>query len=176
MTKPATIHPYPVVNAGPDLVVLEGGQTIINATATGSTSYVYAWTPQSYLSNPSILQPITKPATDITYILSVTGTGGCISTDNVFVKVLLSPEIPSAFSPNGDGINDVWNIKYISSYPGAVIQVFDRYGKKVFTSTGYNTPWDGKIGGKLLPVGVYYYIIDPKNGRKATNGSVTIVY
>jgi len=69
----------------------------------------------------------------------------------------------------------VWNIKYISSYPGAVIQVFDRYGKQVFTSTGYNVPWDGKVGGKNVPVGVYYYIIDPKNGRKATTGSVSLV-
>jgi gliding motility-associated-like protein len=176
MSKPVTVHPYPVVNAGPDLVVLEGGQTTINATATGSSSFVYAWTPVTYLSNPLILKPITKPSTDISYLLTVTGTGGCVSSDDVFVKVLLAPEIPTAFSPNGDGINDVWNIKYISSYPGAVIQVFDRYGKQVFISTGYSTPWDGKINGKNVPLGVYYYVIDPKNGRKPTNGSVTIVY
>lgn len=175
ITKIVTVHPYPIVNAGPDLFVLQGGQTTIAATVTGSSNYSYNWSPAAYLNSNTILQPITKPATDITYTLRVTGAGGCSSTDNVFVKVLLDPEVPTAFSPNGDGINDVWNIKYISSYPGAVITVFDRYGKQVFVSTGYNTPWDGTFSGKPLPVGTYYYIIDPKNGRKPSTGSVTIV-
>lgn len=175
VTKNVIVHPYPVVNAGPDLFVLEGGQTTIAATATGSSNYVYSWSPATYLNSSTVLQPVTKPATDITYTLRVTGAGGCSSTDNVFVKVLLDPDVPNAFSPNGDGINDIWNIKYISSYPGAIIKVFDRYGKQVFTSTGYNTPWDGQFAGKPLPVGTYYYIIDPKNGRKPSTGSVTIV-
>ncbi len=173
--KTAVVNPYPVVSAGPDLHVLEGGQATIKATATGSSAYQYLWTPASYLSNPNVLQPITKPLADITYTLKVTGAGGCSSSDQVFVKLLLNPEIPNAFSPNGDGINDTWNIKYIDSYPGAIIQVFDRYGKQVFYSTGYNKQWDGTINGKPVPVGVYYYIIDPKNGRQPTNGSVTVV-
>ena len=103
------------------------------------------------------------------------GAGGCSSSDDVFVKVLLAPVIPNVFSPNGDGINDVWNIRYLNSYIGASVKVFDRYGKMIFESIGYNTPWDGKKAGKELPVGVYYYIIDPKNGRKAMSGSVTIL-
>lgn len=173
--KQATAHPFPLVNAGPNLFVLEGGQAIIQATATGSSSYSFAWSPASYLSNASILNPITKPVSDITYTLNVTGTGGCQSNDAVFVKVLLAPVIPNAFSPNGDGINDVWSIKYLDSYPGTVVQVFDRYGRQIFMSTGYNTPWNGRFQNKDLPVGVYYYIIDPKNGRKTITGSVTII-
>lgn len=175
VVKPLTVHPYPVVNAGPDLVVLEGGQATINATATGSSNYTYLWTPATHLSSATVLTPVTRPTNDITYRLTVTGAGGCARSDDVFVKVLFDPVVPNGFSPNGDGINDVWNIKYISSYPGAVIQVFDRYGKQVFSSMGYNTPWDGKLNGADLPVGTYYYIIDPKNGRKARSGSVTIL-
>ncbi len=173
--KTAVVNPYPVVSAGPDLHVLEGGQATIKATATGSSAYQYLWTPASYLSNPNVLQPITKPLADITYTLKVTGAGGCITSDDVFIKVLLAPQIPNAFSPNGDGINDTWNIKYIDSYPGAIIQVFDRYGRQVFYSVGYNQQWVGKLNGKDLPVGVYYYIIDPKNGRTPINGSVTLI-
>ncbi|HSC52466.1 MAG TPA: PKD domain-containing protein [Phnomibacter sp.] len=175
VTKTANVHPYPVVNAGPDLFVLEGGQAIIKATATGSSNYQYAWTPITFLNNPAIEHPTTKPLNDITYTLTVTGEGNCSSSDEVFVNMLEKPVIPNAFSPNGDGINDVWQIKYISSYPGAVVQVFDRYGKQIFMSTGYNTPWDGKQGGKELPIGVYYYVIDPKNGREPMKGSVTLI-
>lgn len=169
------VHPFPVVNAGPDLFVLEGGQAIIPATVSGSSNYVYSWSPATDLSNANTLQPVVRPAFDRTYTLTVAGAGGCSSTDDLFVKVLLAPVIPNAFSPNGDGINDVWTIRYLDSYVGAIIRVFDRYGKNVFTSTGYQVPWNGKYKDKDVPVGVYYYIIDPKNGRKPISGSVTIV-
>jgi gliding motility-associated-like protein len=175
VTKTAVVHPYPVVNAGPDQVVLEGGEATLRATATGSSNYQFLWTPATWLNNANILQPISKPQGDIAYTLKVTGAGGCSATDDVFVKLLLAPEIPNAFSPNGDAINDTWVIKYLDSYPGATVQVFDRYGKLVFSSTGYQSPWDGKLNGVYVPVGVYYYVIEPKNGRKPYQGSVTIV-
>ena len=79
------------------------------------------------------------------------------------------------FSPNGDGINDTWKIQYLESYPGATIDVFNRYGQKVFSSLGYNKEWDGTFKGNPLPVGTYYYIINPKNGRALINGSITII-
>ena len=85
------------------------------------------------------------------------------------------PEIPNAFSPNGDGINDVWRIKYLEFYSEATVQIFNRYGQLVYLTTGYNVPWDGNFKGTPLPVGTYYYIINPKNGREIMKGSVTIV-
>lgn len=173
--KVPVVYPFPVANAGPDLFVLAGGQATIAATASGSSNYSYQWSPAIELNNAKVLQPITKPSADRTYKLTVTGAGGCSSSDEVFVKVLLAPVIPNVFSPNGDGINDVWNIRYLNSYVGATVKVFDRYGKIIFENTGYQTPWDGKFKGKDLPVGVYYYIIDPKNGRQPMTGSVTIV-
>jgi gliding motility-associated-like protein len=93
----------------------------------------------------------------------------------VFIKVLFSPVIPTAFSPNGDGINDTWTIRYLDSYPGATVKVFDRYGRLVYNSVGYNSPWNGNFNGAQLPTGVYYYVIDPKNGRKVMQGSVTLI-
>jgi gliding motility-associated-like protein len=175
LSKSVTVHPFPVVDAGPDQFVLQGGQAILRGSATGSGNYTYLWAPPTWLSNPNILQPLTKAEGDITYKLTVTGDGGCASSDEVFVKSLLKPEIFNAFSPNGDGINDTWIIRYLDTYPGAIVQVFDRYGKSILKSTGYNKAWDGTISGSPIPAGVYYYIVDPKNGLKPMTGSVTII-
>ena len=176
MTETVIVHDYPVVNAGPDMFVLQDGTGTINATATGN-GLQYAWLPVLYLDSPNVLKPkVIFPQDDITYTLTVTGLGGCQSTDQVFVKVLKTPQVPNAFSPNGDGINDRWNIKYLESYPGCTVEVFNRQGQLVFASTdGYTKPWDGTNKGNVLPVGTYYYVIDPKNGRKKLSGSITIL-
>ncbi len=176
MIKNVTVHGYPVVNAGPDVFVLEGGYITLNPTVTGS-GLTYQWTPNTlgYLDNPNIRNPRFTPGNDQLYTLTVTGDGGCVSTDDLFVKVLRSPMVPNAFSPNGDGINDTWVIEYLDSYPGCTIEVYDRYGKRVFFSEGYKTAWNGTVNGQPLPVGVYYYIINPKNGRQQMNGSLTIL-
>ncbi|MES2777262.1 MAG: PKD domain-containing protein [Bacteroidota bacterium] len=170
------VYPYPLVSAGPDLVVLQGGQVRINATVSAASGYRYRWTPSTWLDNDSIQTPtVIMPQNDITYKVVVTADGGCSAEDEVFVKLLLAPVIPNAFSPNRDGINDTWVIQYLESYPGATIQVFDRYGRIVFNTVGYNKPFDGKLNGTDLPVGVYYYIVDPKNGRKPMTGSITLL-
>ena len=175
VVKSVIVHPYPVVNAGADFVVLEGGQKPLLATVSGGSNYQYQWLPVSFLNDPAVLQPVTTPKNDVTYTLTVTSLGGCTSSDDVFVKLLLKPEIPNAFSPNGDGINDTWTIKYLDSYPGATVQLFDRYGRQVLNSVGYNRAWDGKQNGVVVPIGVYYYIVDPKNGRSPITGSVTVL-
>ena len=87
----------------------------------------------------------------------------------------MAPTIPNVFSPNGDGIHDVWEIQYLESYPGATIDVFDRGGRLLYSSINYAKQWDGKFNGNPLPVGTYYYIINPKNGRNVISGSVTII-
>ncbi|MFO7658945.1 MAG: gliding motility-associated C-terminal domain-containing protein [Bacteroidales bacterium] len=83
--------------------------------------------------------------------------------------------IYDAFSPNGDGKNDVWNIGNIGSYPNCKIKIFNAWGNTVFTSDGYSQPWDGKYNGKELPSGTYYYVIDPGNGTENLSGPVNIV-
>ena len=171
------IYPYPVVDAGPDQFVLEGGSTVLQATATGNL-LTYSWTastPLTYLNRTDIIQPVSTPVTDVTYKLTVTAQGGCPAFDSVFVKVLKMPAIPNTFTPNNDGIHDFWDIKYLNSYPQNRVQVFTRQGKLVFESKGYPKPWDGNMNGKSLPIDTYYYIIEPGNGRKALTGFVTIV-
>lgn len=180
LPKPFTVYPYPVVNAGDDKLVLEGESVVLTSTAIG-TGLTYSWTKDLnvntnlYLNNPTLLSPVCTPVDDIFYTLTVTGSGGCPSTDQVKVKVLKTPRIPNTFSPNGDGINDKWEIEYLKMYPYAKVQVFTRTGQQVFQTVGYGSPWDGTINGKLLPVDTYYYIIEPESGRKPVTGYVTII-
>jgi gliding motility-associated-like protein len=63
-------------------------------------------------------------------------------------------------SPNGDGVNDVWTIPGIEEFPGAVVEVYNRWGELLFSSVGYKTKWDATYNGKDLPVGTYYYVIN----------------
>ncbi|HEY8783663.1 MAG TPA: gliding motility-associated C-terminal domain-containing protein [Mucilaginibacter sp.] len=83
--------------------------------------------------------------------------------------------IPNTFTPNGDGINDLWNITDLQDFPDCRITVFNRYGGVVYNSIGYPKPWNGTYNGSTLPAGTYYYIIDLKNGRKKLTGPVTIL-
>jgi gliding motility-associated-like protein len=92
----------------------------------------------------------------------------------MLVKVLKKPVIPNTFSPNGDGIHDQWVIKYLENYPDASVEIFNRYGQPVIKLSNYK-PWDGTYNGKPVPVGTYYYIINPKNGRKQMTGFVDVI-
>lgn len=84
--------------------------------------------------------------------------------------------IPNAFSPNGDLINDVWNIGNSDHYPEMVVTIYNRWGQMVWRSgRGYPVPWDGKCDGSDLPVDSYHYIIDFHDGRMSVIGSITVV-
>jgi len=173
-SEQVTVNPDPTVSVGPDIVLLQGGQVTIPATASGD-NLTYQWTPSTGLNYDNILNPIASPTDDITYKLVVTNAEGCSVGAVVAVSVLKDPVIPNAFTPNGDGINDTWDIKYLNSYPNNTVDIFNRYGGKVYSSIGYPVPWDGTYRGAALPAGTYYYIINPKNGRKVISGSVTII-
>lgn len=174
VSKPFNVYPYPQVNAGPDRTVLEGESITLQPDVSGN-DLQYLWLPNLYLSNNTVREPICKPGKDITYTLKVTARGGCASSDDVFVKVLMKPNIPNTFSPNNDGINDLWDIQYLDTYPNSRVQVFTRTGQLVFESRGYKVPWNGTFKGKSLPVDTYYYIIEPESGREPVTGYVTIV-
>jgi gliding motility-associated-like protein len=168
------VFPLPVISAGPDRFVLEGGSSVLLGTGSGN-NLSYLWTPSSGLNNVAIIQPLTSTGNDITYTLKGTSEDGCTASDDVFVKVLKTPIIPNTFSPNGDGIHDKWEIKYLESYPDATVEIYNRYGQLLFRSVGYGKPWDGTFKGNPLPAGTYYYIINPKNGRPQMAGFVDII-
>jgi gliding motility-associated-like protein len=83
--------------------------------------------------------------------------------------------IPNTFTPNGDGINDTWDIKFLDLFINCSVDIFTRWGQKVYTSTGYTIPWDGTYKGTQLPTGTYYYIINLQNGMTPLSGFVAII-
>lgn len=175
ITQTAIVGVKPTVSAGPTMVILKGGQATLQGSATGGTNLVYAWTPINNLDDYTVLTPVASPPTDTYYTLKATNGDGCFDTSGTLVKVLQFPVVPNAFSPNNDGINDTWQISYISSYPDCKVQVFNRYGQMVFASTGYTKPWDGMYHGDIAPVGTYYYIITSAHLPVPLSGSVTLL-
>jgi gliding motility-associated-like protein len=174
-TKPVTVFVQPVIDAGPSFVVPQGTLIRFSPKVNDSTSVTFHWSPNIGFTNPTVLRPSLIANTNQTYTLTAQGAGNCTATDFLTVKILLPLKVPNAFSPNGDGINDTWEITNLFDYSDAVIEVFNRYGQPVFKSSGYQRPWDGTINGKPLPFGTYYYVINLKNGFKPITGSITIV-
>lgn len=114
-----------------------------------------------------------------TYQTTVTDFVGCQKDTAIVVEITDEPclkFIPSAFTPEGDGYNDVWNIDNIELYPQVDVTIFNKWGGVVFKSKGYNEPWDGTHNGSKLPSATYYYRIKiSENSIDEYNGPITIV-
>jgi gliding motility-associated-like protein len=110
-----------------------------------------------------------------TYYIKGTNAAGCVAVNPVLVVITPPIDVPNVFSPNGDGINDTWVIPYLQLYPTISVQIYSRQGQAVYKSSGYYKAWDGKLNGKDLPVGTYYYVIKLNPLYKALSGSVTIL-
>jgi len=169
------VYPVPFADAGPDKTVLEGGEVSLTPVINVNYPVTYLWSPATWLNSVEVFSPKSTPKDDITYTLTVTSDKGCSSSDNVLVKILRTPLVPNIFSPNGDGIHDKWEIPYLISYPGCTVDIYNRYGQLIYHSVGYDKPWDGTVNGNQVPVGTYYYIIDPKNGRQKMSGYVDVI-
>lgn len=84
--------------------------------------------------------------------------------------------ISNSFTPNGDGINDSWELSGLEADKTAVVRIYSRNGKLVFQSIGYSSPWDGSFRGAKLPQGTYYYKISVQSGKQVLSGVVSIIY
>jgi gliding motility-associated-like protein len=87
---------------------------------------------------------------------------------DLFVPNILTPETSDGFS--------VWQLEGIQNFPQLSVDIFNRWGDKVYSKTGgYDKPWDGTTQGKPLPTATYYYVIDKQDGSAKITGSVTVV-
>ncbi|RLD89390.1 MAG: hypothetical protein DRJ29_16560, partial [Bacteroidetes bacterium] len=112
------------------------------------------------------------------YVATVTDANQCIAVDTVQVGFTHESclVIPNAFSPNGDGFNDMWLIEGIELYPEVDMRIFDRWGSRVFyTPNAAGEQWDGTFDGRHLPIDSYHYVINLNNDEPAITGNVTIV-
>ncbi len=175
-TISVTVFQGQPANAGPDLSVLLGDQ--VQLQATGAPGATYLWTPSAGLSATNILTPMASPVQTTTYTLTATTTQGCVSSDDVTVTVLSCVDPMNAFSPNGDGLNDFWLVTNNNCFKTAKVEVFNRYGGKVFEDPNYANNWNGTFKGKPLPDGTYYYVVTYQliNGKNVyKKGNVTIL-
>lgn len=162
-----------VAEAGSDQTMFLGGDAPLFGSVNPPDGTI-SWDPSSSLSCSDCLNPIATPQETTQYFLTYTSPLGCSRTDSVTVKVFI--ELPNTITPDGDGVNDTWNIPEIADFPDVAVKIFNRWGIEVFSSVGYNEPWDGTRDGEDLPTGSYYYVIDyNEEGKENLNGTVNII-
>lgn len=173
-TVNVVIYPAVIVDAGVNVSVLSSTITQLNGTGNGT----YVWAPATGLSNTTIANPTATLTVTTTYTLTVTDTSGCIGWDTVRITIIQVVVPNDGLSPNGDGINDIWEIPSIEFFPGALVEVYNRWGERLFSTTDYkNNKWDAKYNGKDLPVGTYYYVINLNSDlhKEPITGPITIL-
>jgi gliding motility-associated-like protein len=160
------------LSAGPDQTVDSG--TVVTLQATGNYDSVM-WSPSYLFNYPTLPSVQTTPFQTTTYM--VTGHyAGCVFFDYVTVFLSNVFNIPNTFSPNNDGSNDVWIIPGIENYPDNRMVIMNRFGDVLYESASYGTvnAWAGTRNGKVLPDGVYYYLLELGNGV-VKKGTISIV-
>ncbi len=155
-----TVYPHINADAGDDTAIVVNQPLQLNAT--GGTSYV--WSPPTGLSNPFIANPIVTLSAaydSMVYHVTVSNPGGCTSGDNIKVIVFKTqPDIfvPTAFTPNGDGLNDRLKAIPVGIKEFQYLKVFNRWGELVFATSNANGSWDGMIKGQPQGTGVFIWM------------------
>jgi gliding motility-associated-like protein len=145
--------------AGNDTIIVKG--EYIHFTATGGD--IYTWTPSTYLDNPNIRNPVGyyPDTTRINYVVHIATESGCEGNDtiNVWVVAQSAVFVPTGFSPNGDGLNDVLKPIGIGYRNINFFRVFNRWGQQVFYGTRFTDGWDGSYQGHVADIGTYYWVL-----------------
>lgn len=175
-SEPVSIRvvPSPTVDAGSDRSILVPDTITLQATATGS-NLSFAWQPSGGLSNASVLTPSCFTNSAQTYTLTASTPEGCTATDTMRVTTIAGIFVPTAFTPNRDGLNDQWRIPGLDAAGGAVVTVYNRLGQPVYRVEDAEVNWDGTFQGQPQPAGAYVYHIQYKSRRPMQKGIVVLI-
>lgn len=170
-----------VINEPEPITVLE---TIVHPpcgnSADGSiqleseADMIYSWLGEISNESSSFITNLQGGA----YSVIVEDANGCLAQ----IEFTLIPleesclRIPTGFTPNNDGYNDVWEIVGVDEFPEIRVSVFNRWGQELYNSIGHEDPWDGTHNGIQLPMASYYYVITLAPGETPLTGHVTIKY
>jgi gliding motility-associated-like protein len=151
-----SIPPVPDVVAGMPVTIL---------SVTDNDVVKWRWTPATQLSCSNCASPVSTPLNDIVYKLTVTNKNGCTSSGQVSIKTQCKESIvmvPSAFSPNNDGLNDVFTVRGITTIKN--LAIYNRWGNIVYEKINFfagdrSNGWDGTFKGEPQPPGTYLYFI-----------------
>jgi len=172
-TTMVNTFPSPVADAGIDQIIAKGER--IQLSSSGGVSCV--WTPSISLDNENTCNPIANPEQTTIYTVIVTDVNSCSASDSVKISVV-EIFVPSAFSPNGDGVNDFLYVRGTACMTQMRFFIYDRWGELVFETTDKDAGWNGTFKGKLIGTAVFSYYLTAtlSNGMPySTNGNITLL-
>jgi len=177
-----TVFPVPVI--APNQVFADQSGGVVLQPMVSGDIVRYTWTPATGLSADNIADPFATPAATQVYMLSVVSSAGCVASGPITVKLYTAIRIPNAFTPNGDGHNDIFYV--MGGLPGSQIKdfsVFDRWGQRIFQVQGVapgdpEFGWNGSYKGSPAPTGAYIYSVVltlAGGGEQVYKGTVLLV-
>lgn len=170
------INPEVVANAGPDADV----ETNVPYRLQGSGNGNFSWWPPHLVNNPNIATPLTTVSSDATLVLTVTDNLGCVDADTVRLRVLNGPTfyVPSAFTPNGDGLNDIFRPTPVGIQKLDYFRVYNRYGELVYETSEIGKGWNGIYKGIQQNGGNYVWAVkgvDRTGRERLLKGNVILI-
>jgi len=179
-----SVFPYPTVNAGPDKNISFGESVTLTPLYSQDIS-TWLWSPPTGLNCTDCPSPIASPQSSTSYSITVTNAAGCSAKDDIsiFLPCQGSIFIPNTFSPNNDGVNDIFYPRGKDIYLIQSMVIFDRWGELVFQRSNFapnvaSLGWDGTFNGKPASSDVYTYIIQiicDNSNISTFKGNVTLI-
>lgn len=177
LTLQLDAYPKPVLSLRPEDTTISYGEPI---RLHASGAYWYIWSPSGSLDTATIASPLARPAQPTEYLVVGVNEYGCRDTGHVRVNIdyRMLELIPNAFSPNGDGLNDVFRIEGMTYQKVLTFNIYSRYGQRIFSTVDGHKGWDGRQNGQPCDAGTYYYFIKlayPDGRIGAFRGDVTLI-
>ncbi len=164
--------------AGNDTILVKGETLLFRATG-GS---LYQWSPPDNLSATNIANPLGfyPNITTVVYTVDIESASGCKGQDDIQVRVVEQAAlvVPTAFTPNGDGLNDLIAPIAIGYSQLKFFRIFNRFGEMVFETKTFGEGWDGYLRGRTAEIGAYYWVMSTtdRNGKEQiTKGDLTLI-
>ncbi len=180
LSNPLTILVYPVPGlfVGNDTVISPGQILQLHPEVTGTVSS-WLWTPSVYLDNPYIADPIFTPGVTTSYQLLVANDAGCSASGKMTIVVYRPLKMPNAFTPNNDGLNDVFRIPPSTPQKIKSFSVYNRWGGLIFHTSDSGTGWDGTFHSQPQPNDTYVWMIEYEdlltNKTETATGTVNLI-
>ena len=171
------VNPIPTVVLSNDVTIQQGESTTL--TATTAANLTYLWTPSTALSCTDCTVTEANPEETITYTFTVTDPAtNCSAADSVVVTVIRTFDVwvPNAFSPNKDGVNDIFFVRG-NNVKDFALKIFDRWGTLMFETSNLNDGWNGEFQGRIVNTGIFVYTLDYtlKEGTQGTlKGNISV--
>ncbi|HEY4111795.1 gliding motility-associated C-terminal domain-containing protein [Puia sp.] len=175
------VVPQAVVDAGEDTSILAGQSVTLHAQDVNNSGFTtWSWSPDAGLDNPASQDPIVNTDQEETYTVTAATESGCSAKDAIKVIVFSKADffVPNAFTPNGDGHNDVLHVRPVGMRGLDYFAVYNRFGQQVYQSRDAAQGWDGRANGQQQPAGTYVWTVkgtDLNGSPVQRNGTVLLI-